>query len=103
MDRERQRRLAVQLAGLALVAQIWVGFTFEKNLRDYLPESKRSLISYAQFSDRVSQLKPTLFKAPWSYVYLALFLLAMLAVLGGMWIAGLQQALDPDPPDDDQP
>ena len=98
-----RRRLLVRLAGgVAIAVQIWLVLRFENMARTYFASINDLFGGFAVLSNRISQLKPEPFKAPWSWLYLVLFIATMLATLGWMWVAGLRQALsskeEPPPP-----
>jgi hypothetical protein len=100
MDRERLERTALRWGGLALVVQIWIALHFEVVARRYWIDSRRYLVSLHRFAQRVSQLKPAAFKAPWSFVYLGLFVALMTAMVFALWIIGFREALAAGEPDD---
>jgi len=93
MRPERLRRLAGIFGGIALVVQAWLMLRFEAMMRWYWGLVEHLFGGYTVLSNRMSQLKPALFKAPFSWLYLALFVLLMLVVIVAMWIAGFRAAI----------
>jgi len=91
MRSERPRRALVIAGAVALAVQALVAARFAAVLRAYWREIAPRL-SFATVSERMSQLKPALFKAPWSWLYLALFLAGALGVLGALVAAGVRAA-----------
>jgi hypothetical protein len=96
MASDRLRQLAVQWGGLALVAQIWVALSFVQNVPREWQIGHPRLDSPRVIADRISQLKPALFKFPWSALYLGSFLLLILIVTVTLWIVGMRQAMAPE-------
>lgn len=101
MDRERLQRLAIQWGALALVAQIWIALLFEQKLREFWNDALEGFGGFAQFCDRISQLKSPPFKAPWSIVYFAIFAILVIAITASLWIYGMRDALAEERRDDD--
>lgn len=91
--RPERRQLLARLCGIAAIAvQAWLVLRFEAMTRWYWGTIDHLFGGFTVLSNRISQLKPAPFKAPWSWLYLALFTLLMLATLTWMWIAGFREA-----------
>ena len=89
------------LGGLALVVQLWLVFRFEQMMRIYWGTVAQRFGGSSALSNRMSQLKPAPFKAPWSWIYFGLFLALTIGVLAWMWSAGIRAAAsstDEEPP-----
>jgi hypothetical protein len=97
----RMRRVAGIVGAIAVVIQAWLMLRFEAMMRWYWGLVEHLFGGYTVLSNRMSQLKPALFKAPLSWLYLALFVLLMLVAIVGLWSAGLRAASAP--PDDEPP
>ena len=100
MSTERRlTRAAFQWGGLALAILWWVCLGFVAELRRYIDKVARDF-NLDLLPDRVSQLRPTALKVPFTYVYLAIFLAVALAVLGVLFVGGLREAMKPETPDE---
>ena len=92
MRPERRQLLARLLGGAALIVQVWLVLRFEAMTRRLWREDSPLFGGFKVLSHRMSQLKPALFKAPWSWLYLGLFTFLLLGTIGWMWFAGFRAA-----------
>jgi hypothetical protein len=97
MDRERRQRLALQWGGLALVLQIRLAFLCINLAHTDWDSARSGIGDLAQLTNRASQLKPALFKFPWSGIYLCSFIGAVAVALAWLWIHGMREAMAPEP------
>lgn len=92
MGPEIRRRAALVAGALVLVVQALLAGKFAATLWR-LWRSVASLFGgFTTLSQRISQLKPAPFKTPWSWCYLAIFLLATIAVISALVVAGIREA-----------
>jgi hypothetical protein len=91
----------LQWGGLALVAQLWVALGFVRRLLLDWDATKPQLVSFAESVNRFSQLKAPALKYPWAAFYLLLFAGGLAGIIGWMMIAGLRDAMAPEPSSDD--
>ncbi|HEY2745519.1 MAG TPA: hypothetical protein VGL86_12875 [Polyangia bacterium] len=86
----------MQWGGLALIAELWVALVFVRWARIAWELTRPELTTFAESVNRISQLKSPAFKYPASGVYLLLFVLLMVGVLGWLAFRGIVEAMAPE-------
>lgn len=99
MERSRLQRAALRWGGLALVAELWVALVFVHTARRHWNLYSAQMVSFDESMNRISQLKPLLFKAPYCLVYLILFVVGVSGVVGWLIASGMREAMAEEPDD----
>ncbi|MGZ3438379.1 MAG: hypothetical protein ACXVDD_02640 [Polyangia bacterium] len=86
------------------MAQLYVALSFVQNVPHEWNDGKPRLNHPGIIADRISQMKPALFKFPFSAFYLAIFLALTLAITIMLWVRGMRSAMaaEPDASSDDE-
>lgn len=86
---------------LAVAAQWWVALIFVRWVMTAWKDNRPYLVSFAESTNRFSQLKTPALKYPWAGVYFVLAAAAIVGLVGWLVVGGVRDAIAPPPETDD--